>query len=86
MTSNSAGAVIKLPRRAYSRNSEASVSNDGKIPGFVFVSLLFLSSVKSLTINVRIQHKDQNRPTLEVDHCFCKVKNLLSKMRLFITR
>ena len=28
-TSNSAGAVIKLARRVYSRNSEASVSNDG---------------------------------------------------------
>ena len=28
-----------------SRNSEASVSNDGKIPGFYFVSFLFLSSV-----------------------------------------
>ena len=28
---NSAGAVIKLPRRVYSRNSEASVSNDDKI-------------------------------------------------------
>ena len=45
MTSNSAGAVIKLPPRVYSRNSEASVSNDGKIPVFVFVSFLFLSSV-----------------------------------------
>ena len=45
MTSDSAGAVMKLPRRVYSRNSEASVSNDGKIQGFVFVSFLFLSSV-----------------------------------------
>ena len=36
VTSNSVGAVIKLPRRVYSRNSEASVSNDGKIPGFCF--------------------------------------------------
>ena len=35
---------------------------------------------------MRIQHKDHNRPTLEVDHCFCKVKNLLCKTRLFITR
>ena len=25
-----------LPRYVYSRNSEASVSNDGKIPGFCF--------------------------------------------------
>ena len=45
MTSNSAGAVIKLPRRVYSPNSEASVSNDGKIPGF-FVNFLFLSFIK----------------------------------------
>ena len=45
MTSNSAGAVIKLPRDVYSRNNEASVSNDAKIPGFCFCSFLFLSSV-----------------------------------------
>ena len=38
-----AGAVIKLPRHVYSPNSEASVSNDGKIPGFR--KFLFLSSV-----------------------------------------
>ena len=35
---------------------------------------------------MRIQHKDHNQPTLEVDHCFCKVKSLLSKTGLFITR
>ena len=29
-------SVIKLPRHVYSRNSEASVSNDAKIPGFCF--------------------------------------------------
>ena len=40
---NSAGAVIKLPRHVYWPNSEASVSNDGKIPGFR--KFLFLSSV-----------------------------------------
>ena len=40
---NSAGAVIKLPRHVYSPNSEASVSNDGKIPGFR--KFIFLSSV-----------------------------------------
>ena len=45
VTSNSAGTVIKLPRRVYSRNTETSVSNDGNIPVFVFVSFLFLSSV-----------------------------------------
>ena len=42
---HSAGAVItsKLPRHVYLPNSEASVSNDGKIPGFR--KFLFLSSV-----------------------------------------
>ena len=40
---NSAGAVIKLPWHVYSPNSEASVSNDGKIPGFC--KFLFPSSV-----------------------------------------
>ena len=35
-TSNSAGALIKLPRHVYSRNFESSVSNDTKIPGFCF--------------------------------------------------
>ena len=54
MTSNSAGAVIKLPRHVYSRNSEASVSNDGKILFFFFVSFLFLSSV------IKIDHKCAN--------------------------
>ena len=84
MTLNSAGAVIKLPRRVYSPNSEASVSNDGKIPGF-FVNFLFLSIIKfdKKCANSTHQH---NRLTLEVDHCFCKVKNLLSKTRLFIIR
>ena len=52
----------------YSRNSQASVSNDGKIPGFVFVSLLFLSSV------IKFEKKCANstqrsQSTLEVDHC-----------------
>ena len=37
---------------------------------FVFVSFLFLSSIiRVFSRNVRIQHKDHNRPTLEVDHC-----------------
>ena len=66
---NSAGAVIKLPRHVYSRNSEASVSNDGKIPGFC--KFLFLSSV----INERSQNKDHNRPTLwGWPFVLCKVK------------
>ena len=43
MARNSAGAVIKLSRHVYSPNSEASVSNDGKIPGFCM--FLALSSV-----------------------------------------
>ena len=34
---------MKLPRHVYSPNSEVSVSNDGKIPGFC--KFLFLSSV-----------------------------------------
>ena len=40
---NSAGAMIKLPRHVYSPNNKASVSNDGKMPGFR--KFLFLSSV-----------------------------------------
>ena len=52
------GAVIKLPRHVYSPNSEASVSNDGKIPGFC--KFLFLSSV----IKFDNEIKDDNRPTL----------------------
>ena len=43
---NSAGAMIKLPQHVYLPNSEASVSNDGKIPGFR--KFLFLSSVIKL--------------------------------------
>ena len=35
--------MIKLPRHVYLPNSEASVSSDGKIPGFC--KFLFLSSV-----------------------------------------
>ena len=35
--------MIKLPRQVYSPNIEASVLNDGKIPGFC--KFLFLSSV-----------------------------------------
>ena len=34
---------MKLPRHVYSPNSEVSVSNDGKVPGFC--EFLFLSSV-----------------------------------------
>ena len=57
-TLNLAGAVTKLSGRVYSRNSEASVSND-KIPAkmaryrvfvFVFVSFLFLKSANILQV------------------------------------
>ena len=67
------GAVFKLPRHVYSPNSEAYVSNDGKIPGFCY--FLFLSSVLKLKINERSQNKDHNRPTLKrLTICLCKVK------------
>ena len=46
---------------------------------FVFVSFFLTSKCyQVLTRNVRIQDKDHNRPTREVHHCFCKVKNSLS--------
>ena len=46
VTSNSVGAEIKLTQCVYSQNSEASVSNEGKISVLFFVvSFLFLSSV-----------------------------------------
>ena len=79
------GAVIKLPRHVYSPNSEAFVSNDGKIPGFC--KFLFLSSVMKFD-NEMSQNKDHNRPTLEVHNLFTQSQNLLSKRRttLFITR
>ena len=51
-----------------------------------FFLLLVFYFFQRLTRNVRIQRKDHNRPSQEVDQCFCKVKNLLSKTRLFITR
>ena len=56
--------MIKLPRHVYSPNSEASVSNDGKIPGFC--KFLFLSSVIKFDneIHERSQNKDHNRPTV----------------------
>ena len=48
----------------------------------LLVSFFFLSNVikADKKINAQIQHKDHNRPTLEVDHSFCKVKNLLSHL------
>ena len=41
-------------------------------PGFCCCSFFQLLEIS--TKNVRIQHKDHNHLTLEVDHCFCKVK------------
>ena len=49
---------------------------------FVFICFLFLSSVIKFDKKCA-NSTHHNRPTLEVDHCFCKVKNLLSKTRLF---
>ena len=55
--------MIKLPRHVYSPDSEASVSNDGKIPGFC--KFLFLSSVIKFDNEMsEVKNKDHNRPTL----------------------
>ena len=67
------GAVIKLPRHVYSPNSEASVSNDGKIPGFC--RFLFLSSVmkfdnKMSEVKTKITIAQLLRLTIRL----CKVK------------
>ena len=61
--------MIKLPRHVYSPNSEASVSNDGKIPGFR--KFLFLSSVikfdnKMSEVKTKITIAQLLRLTLEV--------------------
>ena len=58
------------------KTKDASVSkiNDGKTAGFSFCLFFFFPVLSKLTRNVRIQHKDHNRLTLEVDYCFCKVK------------
>ena len=83
VTSNSPTAVIKLPC-VFTNNSRHKgyicVKMMAKRRIFVFANFFFLSSVlvSSLTRNVRIQHKDHNRRTLEVDHCFYKVKNSMS--------
>ena len=80
--------MIKLPRHVYSPNSEASVSNDGKIPGVC--KFLFLSSV------IKFDNKMSEVKTkitiaqllIKVDHLFMQSQNLVSKARttLFITR
>ena len=75
-------AVIKLPRHVYSPNREASVSNDGKIPGFC--KFLFLSSV----IKFDNEMSEVKTMITIAQVLFMQSQNLLSKTRttLFITR
>ena len=69
----SAGAVIKLPRQVYSPNGEASVSNDGKIPGFC--KFLFLSSVIKFDNEMsEVKTKITIAQLLRFTICLCKVK------------
>ena len=77
-----AGAVIKLPRHVYSPNSEASVSNDGKIPGFC--KCLFLSSVIKFD-NMKLAKSKQRSQSH--NSCLCKVKiyNEMSEVKRKIT-
>ena len=74
--------MIKLPRHVYSPNSEASVSNDGKIPGFC--EFLFLSSV----IKFDNEMSEVKTKITITQLLFRQSQNLLSKTRttLFITR
>ena len=72
---NSAGAVIKLPRHVYSPNSEASVSNDGKIPGFC--KFLFLASV----IKFDNEMSEVKTKITIAQLLFMQSQNLLSKTR-----
>ena len=76
------GAVIKLPRHVYSPNIEASVSNDGKIPGFC--KFPFLSSV--IKFDNEMSEVKTKIPIAQL--LFMQSQNLLSKTRttLFITR
>ena len=80
--SDMAGIQIKLPRHVYSPNSEASVSNDGKIPGFC--KFLFLSSV----IKFNNEMSEVKTKITIAQLLFMQNQNLLSKTRttLFITR
>ena len=67
------GAVIKLPRHVYSPNSEASVSNGGKIPGFC--KFLFLSSVVKFDNKMsEVKTKITIVKLLRLTFCLCKVK------------
>ena len=67
--------MIKLPRHVYSPNSEASVSNDGKIPGFC--KFLFLSSVIKFDNEMS---KVKTKITI-AQLLFMQSQNLLSKTR-----
>ena len=73
---------MKLPRHVYSPNSEVSVSNDGKIPGFC--KFLFLSSV----IKFDNEMSEVKTKITIAQILFMQSQNLLSKTRttLFITR
>ena len=65
--------MIKLPRHVYSPNSEASVSNDGKIPGFC--KFLFLSSVIKFDNKMsEVKTKITIAQLLRLTICLCKVK------------
>ena len=74
--------LIKSPRHVYSPNSEASVSNDGKIPGFC--KFLFLSSV----LKFDNEMSEVKTKITIAQLLFMQSQNLLSKTRttLFITR
>ena len=73
MARNSAGAVIKLSRHVYLPNSEASVSNDGKIPGFCM--FLSLSSVIKFDNEMsEVKTKITIAQLLRLTICLCKVK------------
>ena len=75
--------MIKLPRHVYSPNSEASVSNDGKI--LDFCKFLFLSSVIKFDNEMS---EVKTKPITIAQLLFMQSQNLLSKTRttLFITR
>ena len=74
--------MIKLPRHVYSPNSEASVSNDGKILGFC--KFLFLTSV----IKFDNEMSEVKTKITIAQLLFMQSQHLLSKTRttLFITR
>ena len=67
--------MIKLPRHVYSPNSEASVSNDGKIPGFC--KFLFLASV----IKFDNEMSEVKTKITIAQLLFMQSQNLLSKTR-----